>query len=303
MSLFEKLCGCPSIPDENEKLTALIRNEFKPFGCEEATDAMGSVFFCKEHAQGKHLMLCAGLDVGGVVATFVEGSKIYVGALGKSDVMQTAFSKVVFERAAGIFVAPDGYSAGTAVSDCYVETYDKDAADKIKSGDRGYFESEISCLENGVYWGYGVGEKYALYTAVTAACRLFDENNKELLEKHGIGKVTAAFFAQSSLMSRGAATVCYGKNPDEVILFSAKKASGAITHKDKYAVKLHDKAFSADAALSQSICQYFEENEIPFKITVESDADTALASISRAFSCPACANICIPVFHNRVITR
>ncbi len=303
MSLFEKICNCPSVPSENKGMTALIRKELAPYGCEETSDGIGNVFFSKKTGEGKHVMLCAPLDVGGVVATYIEGSKIYVGSLGKSSVMQTAFTKVVFEKAQGVLVAPDNYCGSTAVTDCYVETYDKNVSDKVKQGDKGYFDGAVSFLENGVCWGHGAGEKCALYTAIDGICRLLDLQGQAVLEKYGVGCVTVALLAQSSLMSRGALTACHGKNPDEVILISAMNCGEKYSPDDKYIVKLCDKGVCCDSSLTQNICVYFDETGISYKKTVESDGDTALASLSHAFSCPACANICIPVFHNRVVIR
>lgn len=303
MSLFEKIAVCPAVPGKNERMTNLLRDEFACFGCKENTDGMGNVFFSKDFGEGKHVMLCSSIDVGGVIATYIEGSKIYVGALGKSDMMQIAFSKVVFEGATGVLVAPDAYNSGTALTDCYVETYDKNVSDKVQQGDKGYFDIPLNTLENGAYWGYGAGERYALYTNVKATAKLFGEDGGDILKKYGIGKVTAAFLSQGSLMSRGALTACYGKNPDKVILFSAKKSTDGVTPEDKYIIKLHDRAFSADGELTSEICAYLDENGISYKKTVEGDGDTALASLSQAVSCPDCASICVPVFHNRVIVR
>lgn len=303
MNMTEKILNCPAVPASTGKMTQILRDELCTVGYEYGSDALDNSFFTKHIGEGKSVMLCTGIDVGGVIATYVEGSKIYVGALGGSNVQRLAYSKVVFEGVEGILLPPDGYTSSTAVSDCVVETYDEKAGEKVKQGDKGYFDVKVNCLEGGAYWGVGVGVKSCVVRLCEAAKMLMSEEGRRLLEGKGIGSITVAFLGQNSLMSRGAFTASYGVKPDEIILLTAFdcKKNSQIKREDKAVVKILDKAYVSDAHLAMEICTYLEEKGVSYKKAVNTDANPALGALARAESEPRCAEVCIPVFDGELV--
>jgi len=299
MNLTEKILSCPSVPGDGRQMEELLKGELCINGVSFSKDALGNLFFTKTVTDGRNVMLCTGLDVGGVIATYVEGSKIYVNALGDcGDMQKIAYSKVVFDGISGILVPPDGFTAGTSLADCHVETYDKSAAEKVSLGSKGYFDIPYNKLGDDIYWGYGVAQKLCISRVCQEAEKLFGDD--ALLKKLNIGSVTVAFLGQSSLMSRGSSVAANSVNPDDVILvspFDCKRNGKGIDSSDRIIVKILDKAYVGDTSLTEEICRYLEEKEIPFKKAVSLEANPVLANLSRADSCPRCAYVCLAAFH------
>lgn len=299
MNFTEKILNSHPLSCKDNGLFGVLEEELCTYGCKITKDALGSLFFTKKIGQGQSFMLCTGCDVPGVVATYVENSKVYVGELGKADVQKLAHTKVVFDGISGLLSVPDSYSNSTSLNDCYVETFDEKASEKISLGDKGYFDMPLYSLSESIYSGYGIGVKACVLALANMGKKLFDkECEKRLLDK-GIGSVTLAFLGQTSLVSRGAFVAARGINPDKILLLTAAEASklSPCADKDvKYAVKMLDKAFVSDGTFVGEICSYFDEQNIKYHKAVNADTDPALKALSRAESTPACAEICLPVF-------
>ena len=301
MNFTEKILGCHPLSGNNKDLEKILTEEFAEYNCDVNTDALGNIFFTKKFGEGKNIMLCTPSDVPGVVAVYADKSRIYVGELGGVNIQRLANCKVVFDGASGIFTVP---SSTASIGDCYVETYDEKAQEKVNLGDKGYFDMPVYSLESGIYSGYGVPAKMCVVTLTKWAHKLLSQDGEKELAKDGIGSVTFAFLGQSSLMSRGAFVASYGVNPDVCILLSsvnASKVTPEVKKDVKYVVKMLDKAYVCDTALTESICRYFDDNKINFAKTINADVNPALNGLSRAETTPTCGEICIPVFGDEAV--
>ncbi|MBP3580660.1 MAG: hypothetical protein J6K12_05370 [Clostridia bacterium] len=304
MNTVEKILTSRPLAAHSGSLKGLLCQELSECECEIKEDALGNLYFTKKFTEGKKVMLCTHFDVPGVIVTFVDESKIYVGGLGKADVRRLAYTKVVFDGICGILVVPEDYSSSTAISDCYVETYDKSACEKVTAGDKGYFDMPVYCYSENMYSGFGVPIRACIATLYKTAKEWFLHDSAEKAKKMGIGSLTVAFLGQSSLNSRGAFVASNVIQPDEIILispFDTKKDTCGITKDTKAVVKMLDKAFVCDKELADSVCQYFEENSVSYKKAVNYDTDPALLALSRADSTPRCCEIGLPVFSSDMI--
>lgn len=309
MNISEKLLTCPAVPGDNKKMTEIIRGELERGDVEYRNDALGNSFFTRKFGDGKKLMLCTGLDFPGLAATYAEKSRIYVGKLGEISAARLAYSRIVFGEISGILVPPADYTSKTAAEDCYVETYDDDAENKIVLGEKGYPELGTVAvrLESGFVSGYGVPMK-ARVSFLVRQCkeRLFSAGGEKLLKKAGFGTVTAAFLGQSSVRARGAAVAADGVLPDEIILIADldlgddKNGFGRDTD---FAVKVADKRFVCDEELTAAVCGHFDENGIKYKKYVGDSEETALSALSRCSSSPRCCEISIPVFNAEAVSE
>ena len=301
MNFTEKILGCHPLAGKNEDVAEVLTQQLSQYGCETKTDALGNIFFTKKIGEGKNVMLCTPSDIPGVVAVYVDKSRIYVGELGGVNVQRLANCKVVFDGLCGIFTVP---SSTSSIGDCYVETYDEKAQEKVNLGDKGYFDMPVYSLEGGIYSGYGVPAKMCMVTLVKWAEKLFAPDTEKELAKNGVGSVTVSFLGQSSLMSRGAFVASYGINPDVVVLLTsvnASKVTPEAKKETKYVVKMLDKSYVCDTNLCESICRYFEDNKINYTKTINADANPALNALSRVETTPVCAEICIPVFGDEAV--
>ena len=130
MNFTEKILGCHPLPGNNKDLEKILTEEFAEYNCDVNTDALGNIFFTTKFGEGKNIMLCTSSDVPGVVAVYADKSRIYVGELGGVNIQRLANCKVVFDGASGIFTVP---SSTASIGDCYVETYDEKAQEKVNS--------------------------------------------------------------------------------------------------------------------------------------------------------------------------
>ena len=296
MDFIQKILDCHPLSGERGGLFAILESVLEKYDCEIKTDALGNILFTKKFGKGKNIMLCTGADVPGVIAVYAEKSKIFVGTLGKVDVKRLENSKVVFEGVSGIFTVPENASG---VDECYVETFDENAFQKVKQGEKGYFDTPVYTLESGVFSGYDVPVKACVITLLNWAKKLFEKDAKQIIEANGIGSVTVAFLGQSSLSSRGAFTASFNVQPDEIILLSAileQNAKPSPERDTQYAVKVLDKGFVSDESVVKDVCRYFEENDIKYQKITSEEKSISLNALCRAESTPKAVEICLPVF-------
>lgn len=306
MKFPEKLLSCPSVPGDNGRMAEIIREGFEGLGCESRLDALGNLFFSKKIGKGKNLMICTEYDFPGLIVTHREKSKIYVGKLGEVSGGRLAYEKINFKNVSGILVPPKEYSSKTAIDECYVETYDDNAENKVVPGEKGYPESGTGCFRFGDDFvsGYGVSVKARVDILCNAFAKMVSESGATELEKAQIGNVTAVFLGQGALRSRGSAVASYGVLPDEVILLSDYLCDEGKEKKYKdvrFAVKVAGKRAVSDEELTDKVCGYFEENKIPFKKVADGKDETALTMLSRCSSEPLCCEISLPVFNSQTV--
>lgn len=214
-----------------------------------SADALGSLTFTKKLGEGKRLMLVCGMDTGGLVATFAEGSKINVSSIGSFHVANMAFSKVSFGEVKGTLIPLGGYEFSTPITDYAIETYDIDASEKITLGDTAYFdEPSVYDEKTGMAVGFGSAVKMCVYLLTEMAIKLTAEDNGFLCD-NGIGELCVCFANQESLGSRGASALSCAVNPDEIIsicpMDMTEKNVGSFGFSDGVAVKMLDKGFVA----------------------------------------------------------
>ncbi len=253
MKTLENIFNIGACSGKSDGLITYLREEIEGlFDCSQK-DKLGSVSFTKKLGDGKKLLISCPLDTAGLIATFVEGTRVYVSALGSFHPFSTAFSKVQFDKAEGILLPCGNLTQDTPLSDFYVELGDKEKAKKIVLGDIATFKCETKILPDGKIYSFGAGTKMCIYMLVQLAKTLLSEDCS-FFEDNGIGEVCFAFISQDKLGSRGACVVANSFSPDIAINLAcvdkSEKNVGKIEDGKAY-IKMLGKGFShSDTAVA-----------------------------------------------------
>ncbi len=257
MKTLEKILSIGSVPGKTEGMITYLREQIEGLFDYSQKDALGSVCFVKKIGSGKKLLISCPIDFSGVVATFVDGSKISVAPVGGFFAGALAFEKVCFDGLNGVLIPPADYNKNTPATDFYVETGDEKAQEKITLGDIGCFESKPKILPDGSVYSFGCGTKICIYTLVQLAKSLLCEPY-DFLTGENIGEVCFAFFAQDSLGHRGASTISSYFNPDMILnfgLIDAKEKNAGQVKVGTFNIKMLDKGFVADKDMAEFVCR------------------------------------------------
>ena len=247
--MLSKIMNCPSVAGRTEKMAALLKDELSSLFDTTTTDPLGSLYFTKKTGEGKKLLVSCAIDTPGLIATFTEGTKINVSAIGGFDIPNMAFSRVAFENAQGVLVPSGSFDHNAPITDYVVETANEEDVKKVVLGDVGCFDTQATILKDGTVFGFGAALKACVYTVALFAKQLMAEDAK-LLKEEGITEVCFAFVSQENLANRGSSCVSFAANPDLVInvapIDMTEKNVGSLTFDDGFAVKMLDKSFVAD---------------------------------------------------------
>jgi len=296
--MLNKILSTPSVAGRTEQMTNLLTEELSSLFDSHNVDDLGSLYFTKKLGEGKKLMLSCAIDTSGLIATFTEGTKINVSSIGGFCVANLAFSKVKFENAEGVLVPLGGFDWGTPITDYAVETGNEDAVKEVTLGDLGFFDTQISVLDDKKAFGFGSGIKMCVYTLATMAKKLMD-NDGALLKEENIGEVCFAFISHESLGNRGSSCVSCAYNPDLIInvapIDMTEKNVGSLDFDDGFAVKMLDRAFVADeetALLAERLLDAMTEKH---KRRVSNNAYSAISRLGLCEKGAKAVEICLPV--------
>ncbi len=295
--MLNKILSTPSVAGRTEKMTDLLKDELSSLfdGCN--TDDLGSLYFTKKLGDGKKLMISCAVDTPGLIATFTEGTKINVSSIGGFCTPNLAFSKVNFEKAEGVLVPLGGFDWNTPITDYAVETGNENAVKSVTLGDVGFFDTEITVLDDNKAYGFGSGLKMCVFAAASMAKRLLG-NNGAILNNENIGEICFAFISHESLGNRGSSCVSCAYNPDVIInvapIDMTEKNVGSLDFDDGFAVKMLDRAFVADedaATLAEHILENLGQKH---KRRVSNNAYSAISRLGLCEKGAKAVEICLP---------
>lgn len=296
--MFNKILHTPSVAGRTEKMTSLLTEELSCLFDTSKVDDLGSLYFAKKLGDGKKLMICCAVDTSGLIAAFTDGTRINVSSIGGFNIANLAFSKVNFEKAQGVLVPIGGFDWNTPITDYAVETGNKDAVGEVVLGDVGYFDTEVSVLDDNRICTFGAGVKACIYACAALAKKLLN-NDGAILKDEGIGQVCFAFISHESLGYRGSSCVSYANNPDMIINIApidmTEKNVGSLDFDDGFAVKMLDKAFVADeetALLSERLLDLLGQKH---KRRVSNNAYSAISKLGLCEKGAKAIEICLPV--------
>ena len=297
INMLNKILSTPSVAGRTEKMADLLKNELEELFDTSTIDVLGSLYFTKKLGDGKKLMISCAVDIPGLIATFTDGTKINVSSIGGFNVANLAFSKVNFENAQGVLVPLGGFDWNTPITDYAVETGNEDAVKKVTLGDVGYFDTEISVLDDNKAYGFGSGLKMCIYAAATLAKKLL-YNDGAVLKDEGIGEICFAFISHENLGNRGSSCVSCAYNPDMIINMApidmTEKNVGSLDFNDGFAVKMLDRAFVADeetSALAEKLLDTFGQKH---KRRVSNNAYSAISRLGLCEKGAKAVEICLP---------
>ena len=295
--MLRKILDCPSVAGRTEKMATLIKEEISHLFDTATTDVLGSLYLSKKLGEGKKLMISCAIDVPGLIATFTEGTKINVSAIGGFNIPNVAFSKVVFEKASGVLVPVGGFDHNAPITDYVVETANEEDVANVVLGDVGYFDIQTTFLHDGFVSGFGTALKMCIYTAVCFAKKLLD-NNAETLKNENIGEICFAFISHENLGNRGSSCVSFAVNPDFIINIApidmTEKNVGSLSFDDGFAVKMLDKSFVADEEAACLCEKLLDSLSIKHKRRVSNNARSAVSRLGLCEKGAKAVEICSP---------
>ncbi len=296
--MLSKILSTPSVSGRTEKMTSLLIEELSGLFDTNTVDVLGSLYFTKKFCDGKKLLISCAVDTSGLIATFCDGTKINVSSIGGFCVANLAFSKVNFEKAAGVLVPLGGFDWNTPITEYAVETGNEDAVKQVVLGDVGSFETEFDILSDGSVFGFGAGLKSCIFASVTLAHKLM-ENGGALLKEEGIGEVCFAFISQESLGNRGSSCVSCAYNPDMIINIApidmTEKNVGSLGFDDGFAVKMLDRAFVADEETALLAERLLDNLGYKHKRRISNNAYSTIGRLGLCEKGAKAVEICLPV--------
>ena len=295
--MLNEILACPSVAGRTEKMHSLLKNKLSSLFDTDTTDVLGSLYFTKKLGEGKKLLICCDIDTSGLIATFTDGTRINVSSIGGFHIGNMAFSRVNFEKASGVLVPLGNLDFNAPITDFAVETGNEEKVKEVILGDVGYFDTEITALDDGIIYGFGAAVKACIYAVTVLAKKL--ASNTSLLENEGIGEICFAFISHESLGNRGSSCVSSAVNPDIVInvcpIDMMEKNVGALSFDDGFAVKMLDKGFVADedaSLLAEKLLDFMGEKH---KRRVSISSRSALSGLGLCEKGAKLAEICLPV--------
>ncbi len=296
--MLNKILSTPSVAGRTENMTDLLKNELGGLFDTNSVDNLGSLYFTKKLGDSKKLMISCAVDTSGLIATFTDKSRINVSSIGGFCIPNLAFSKVNFEKAKGVLVPLGSFDWNTPITDYAVETGNEEAVKNVTLGDVGYFDTDISVLDDGRAYGFCSGLRMCIYTVATMAKRLLG-NNGAILKDENIGEICFAFISHESLGNRGSSCVSCAYNPDLIInvapIDMTEKNVGSLDFDDGFAVKMLDRAFVADeetALLSERLLDCLGQKH---KRRVSNNAYSAISRLGLCEKGAKAVEICLPV--------
>lgn len=294
--MLNEILACPSVAGRTEKMHSLLKNNLSSLFDTDTTDILGSLYFTKKLGEGKRLLICCAIDTSGLIATFTDGTRINVSSIGGFHIGNMAFSKVNFEKAEGVLVPLGNLDFNAPITDFAVETGNEEKVKKVVLGDVGYFDTEMTLLDDGKISGFGAAVKACIYAVTALAKKLVA--NTSLLENEGIGEICFAFISHESLGNRGSSCVSSAVNPDIVINVSpidmTEKNVGTLSFDDGFAVKMLDKSFVADedaAILAEKLLDFMGANH---KRRVSNTSYSSLSKLGLCDKGAKLVEICLP---------
>ena len=300
MELFEKILTTPSIAGFTDKMVNLLKNEISPLFDSTNENILGGISFTKTFSpDGFHLLIATGIDTKGLVATYIDKSKISVAPLGIFNAQSMAFSHVVSEKGVTGVLTPQSETDLPDVITSYdVETYDEKEAENAALGDVFYFDEKIQ-NKNGFYTGFGAGEKMCICFLSHLAKQLV--NTADLVKELGVGTLSVAFLGQNSLGSRGASIEGHSLCPDKVINISAcdlsEKNVGCSDLSETVFVKVSDAGSVSDEEVNLLCEKLLDKLNISHKRRVSARDRSALSRLTLTEQGAKGSEICLGVKH------
>ncbi len=296
--MLNKILSTPSVAGRTEKMTDLLTEELLNLFDSRNIDDLGSLYFTKKLGEGKKLMLSCAMDTSGLIAAFTDGTKINVSSIGGFCVANLAFSKVNFEKAEGVLVPLGGFDWNTPITDYAVETGNEDAVKEVTLGDVGFFDTEITLLDDKKALGFGAGVKMCVFALASMAKRLM-ENDGAILKEENIGEVCFAFISHESLGNRGSSCVSCAYNPGIIInvapIDMTEKNVGSLDFDDGFAVKMLDRAFVADEETALLAERLLDSMPAKHKRRVSNNTYSAISRLGLCEKGAKAVEICLPV--------
>lgn len=296
--MLNKILSTPSVAGRTEKMTSLLTEELSSLFDSHNVDDLGSLYFTKKLGEGKKLMLSCAVDTSGLIATFTEGTKINVSSIGGFCVANLAFSKVNFEKANGVLVPLGGFDWNTPITDFVVETGNEAAVKEVTLGDVGFFDTEITVLDDKKALGFGAGIKMCIYSLAAMAKRLMTSGGA-MLKEENIGEVCFAFISHESLGNRGSSCVSCAYNPDMIInvapIDMTEKNVGSLDFDDGFAVKMLDRAFVADEETALLAERLLDIMSAKHKRRISNNSYSAISRLGLCQKGAKAVEICLPV--------
>lgn len=296
--MLNKILSTPSVAGRTEKMTNLLTEELSNLFDSHYVDDLGSLYFTKKLGEGKKLMLSCAVDTSGLIATFTDGTRINVSSIGGFCVANLAFSKVNFEKAEGVLIPLGGFDWNTPITDFAVETGNEDAVKEVTLGDVGFFDTEITLLDDKKALGFGTGAKMCIYSLASMAKKFMD-NGGTVLKEENIGEICFAFISHESLGNRGSSCVSCAYNPDMIINIApidmTEKNVGTLDFDDGFAVKMLDRAFVADEEAVLLAERLLDSMPAKHKRRVSNNAYSAISRLGLCEKGAKSVEICLPV--------
>lgn len=298
--MLNKILNTPSVAGRTERMTDLLINGLSCLFDTNTIDSLGSLYFTKKLGDGKKLMISCAVDTAGLVATFTDKTKINVSSIGGFNVANLAFSKVNFEKVQGVLVPLGGFDQNAPITDYAVETGNENSVKDVVLGDVGYFDTQMTVLDDGKILGFCAGIKTCIYSSATLANKLM-RNDGAILRDEGIGEICFAFISHENLGNRGSSCVSFANNPDMIINIApidiTEKNVGSLSFDDGFAVKMLDRAFVADENTAVLAEKILDTLGIKHKRRVSNTAYSAIARLGLCEKGAKAVEICLPVLY------
>ncbi len=288
--LNEMLC-IPTTSGAEDKMIEYITSKIANAFDECTTDGFGNLILHKS-GSGKHILLCAGLDDYGVIASRVEGGNINIaplGALSGKNIVNRVCR--FFDGTEALITSPNG-GCEPNVSDCiaFSGVYG-DEKSSVQPGHKGVFDTKPTQLKGGILSGFGISSRVGAAVILQA-----------LLD----GKfpcdcdLTVIFYAQSKRDDRGlsmSASACIQKYGcfDLAVAVCAHEAADGCKEDEGLALRLISKRYVCERDAVEQIKAYFESNNLKLQYLSDNDSDSPAQALSNLYTGILCAELCVPV--------